>query len=201
MIYITKIISQLRYLRFIKSFQNMNTLLVPTDFSSIADNALNYAIEMSKKYQFDILLYNVVQLSTPDFSHLANVEDFSHIVVEIQKKMEEKTSILQAQHPDVAFACAVDTGLLIESINDKSDAINPVAILMGITGSGTGIDKLIGSNAILAMKHIKHPVIIVPKDATFNPIHQICFACDLKNVLTSTPLISIKVFTKLFDVL
>ena len=74
----------------------MNTLLVPTDFSSIADNALNYAIEMSKKYQFDILLYNVVQLSTPDFSHLANVEDFSHIVVEVQKKMEEKTSILQA---------------------------------------------------------------------------------------------------------
>jgi nucleotide-binding universal stress UspA family protein len=199
MIYITKLISQLRYLRSIKSFQNMNTLLVPTDFSSIADNALNYAIEMSKKYQFDILLYNVVQLSTPDFSHLANVEDFSHIVVEVQKKMEEKTSILQAQHPEVAFSCAVDTGLLIECINDKSDAINPVAILMGITGSGTGIDKLIGSNAILAMKHIKHPVIIVPKNARFNPIHQICFACDLKNVLTSTPLISIKVFTKLFD--
>ncbi|MBK7041402.1 MAG: universal stress protein [Bacteroidetes bacterium] len=177
----------------------MNTLLIPTDFSPIADNALQYAIDMAKKYQFDILLYNVVQLSTPDFSHLANVDDFSNIIEEVKKKMDEKVALLQNLHPEITFSCEVETGLLIDCINDKCNQINPIAMLMGITGSGTGMDKLIGSNAILAMKHIKHPVIIVPKDASFKSIENICLACDLKNVLTSTPLIEIKVFTKLFN--
>ena len=151
----------------------MNTLLIPTDFSPIADNALQYAIDMAKKYQFDILLYNVVQLSTPDFSHLANVDDFSNIIEEVKKKMDEKVTLLQNLHPEITFSCEVETGLLIDCINDKCNQINPIAMLMGITGSGTGMDKLIGSNAILAMKHIKHPVIIVPKDASFKSIENI----------------------------
>lgn len=177
----------------------MNTLLVPTDFSPIADNALQYAIDMSKRYHLDIMLYNVVQLSSPDFSHLANIDDFSHIVDAAKKKMDEKTEHLQSIHPEIRFSSEVEAGLLVDCLSDKSNEINPIAILMGITGSGTGIDKLIGSNAILAMKHINHAVIIVPKNATFQPINNICLACDLRNVLTSTPLISIKVFTKLFD--
>lgn len=177
----------------------MNTLLVPTDFSDIADNALQYAIEMSKKYSFEIFLYNVVQLSTPDFSHLANVDDFANIVEDARGRMENKVQALRAANPDVTFSSDVETGLLLDSINDKCTEINPVAVLMGITGGGTGIEKLIGSNAILAMKHINHPVLIIPKDAAFKPVSKICLACDLKNILTSTPLISIKAFTKLFN--
>ncbi len=176
----------------------MTTLLVPTDFSASADNALQYAIEMAKNYKFDILLYNVVQLSTPDFSHLANVDDFGSIVDDIRKNMKAKEMFLQSKYPEVPFTSQVDTGLLLDSINEKCNEIRPVAVVMGISGSGVGIDKLIGSNAILAMKHINYPLIVVPKDASFKSVHKICLACDLKNVLTSTPLISIRAFTKLF---
>lgn len=177
----------------------MTTLFVPTDFSEVADNALLYAIDMAKAYKFDVMLYNVVQLSTPDFSHLANVDDFSNIVNDIKEKMDHKVQVLQQNHPQVIFSHLVETGLLLDSINDKCAEINPVAVVMGITGSGVGMDKLIGSNAIVTMKHVNYPVIVVPKDATFKTIAHICLACDLKNVLTSTPLISIKAFTKLFN--
>jgi len=37
----------------------MNTLLIPTDFSPVADNALKYALEMATNYKLDITLLNV----------------------------------------------------------------------------------------------------------------------------------------------
>lgn len=176
----------------------MTTLLVPTDFSEVADNALQYAIDMAKNYKFGIVLVNVVQLSTPDFSTLANVDDFGNIVADVKLKMAEKVLALQNSHPEISITGQVETGLLLDLLNDKCAEINPVAVVMGITGSGVGIEKLIGSNTIVTIKHVNHPVIVVPKDALFSPIRKICLACDLKNVLTSTPLLSIKVFTKLF---
>ncbi len=182
-----------------KNSKNMTTLLVPTDFSEIADNALKYAIAMAKEYQFDVKLYHVVQLSAPDFSHLANIDDFSNIVDEIKGKMQHKVNLLQEEYPGIPFSAEVESGLLLDCIHQQCSTHNPVAVVMGITGSGVGIDKLIGSNAIITMKHINYPLIVVPKDAVFKAIHRICLACDLKNVLTSTPLISIKAFTKLFS--
>ncbi|HMQ48425.1 MAG TPA: universal stress protein [Saprospiraceae bacterium] len=37
----------------------MQKILVPTDFSPVADNALNYAIEIAAKFESELLLYHV----------------------------------------------------------------------------------------------------------------------------------------------
>lgn len=176
----------------------MNTLLVPSDFSTSAENALQYAVAMAKEYKFEVYLYHVVQLSAPSVSHIVYVDDFSALVKDTEKKMQERVSSLAFEHPEVQFSSKVESGLLLDSINDMCAAINPVAIVMGITGEGNAIDKMIGSNAVLAMKNLNTPLLIIPHNTFFTPVTKICMACDLKNVLTATPLASIKAFTKLF---
>ncbi len=177
----------------------MSKLLIPTDFSPVADNALKYAMDMATQYQLDILLFHVVQISATDISNVVYVDVMADVHKHATEKMNEKIQVLSAQYPHLVFEHKVSDGLFIDALQEVCDDQKPVAVLMGITGSGQGIDKIIGSNAIMAMNNLKFPLIVVPKNAYFRSVNKICFACDLKNVATSTPLLAIKVFAKLFN--
>ncbi len=177
----------------------MNTLLIPTDFSPVADNALKYAMDMATQYQLDITLFHVVQLSTPSVANVVYLDAMTDLSKHAEEKMAEKINVLKVQYPDLNFSYKVDTGLFLDSLQSYCDEIKPIAVIMGITGDGVGIDKIIGSNAILALNTLTTPLIVVPKNAYFKSVNRMCFACDLKNVATSTPLLAIKTYAKLFN--
>jgi nucleotide-binding universal stress UspA family protein len=176
----------------------MNKLIVPTDFSPVSDNALQYAIDMSLQHKFDINLFHVVLLSTPSISNMAYVDVSTDFLKQAEESMSKKAAALQALYPSIQFNYKVETGLFLDSLKEYCEEINPIAIIMGITGDGTTIDKFIGSNTIFAMQSINFPLIVVPKHGVYKSIQQLCFACDLKNVANSTPLLAIKAFAKLF---
>jgi nucleotide-binding universal stress UspA family protein len=177
----------------------MNTLLVPTDFSLVADNALKYAMDMATHYQLGITLFHVVQLSAPDMSSAIYVDTLQDLNHHAEEKMTSKVNSLKEEYPHLTFNYKVESGLLLDSLNSYCEEIKPIAVVMGITGDGEGIDKIIGSNAILAMDNLTNPLIVVPKNSYFKSINKVCFACDLKNVAASTPLLAIKAFAKLFN--
>lgn len=176
----------------------MNTLLIPTDFSPVADNALRYGIAMAGAYNLDLTLYHVVQFTPPNLAHVVYVDDTPQMTKEAEQKMQEKMAALQTEYPEIRFHTRVDTGFLIESLKTVCEEIQPVAVIMGLTGEGTVVDKIIGSNAILAMQNLKNPLLIVPKKCEFKPVANICFASDLRKVANSTPAVAIRVFAKLF---
>lgn len=106
---------------------------------------------------------------------------------------------LRAAHPNQIFQTKVVSGLFVDSLKHYCEEIKPIAVLMGITGENTTFDKMVGSNSIIAMKHLHDAIMVIPKHAEFKPVRKICFACDLKQVANSTPIVSIKAFAKLFD--
>lgn len=177
----------------------MSRILIPTDFSPVADNALKYAMDMATQYQLDITLAHVVQLTATDVANVVYVDLMKEMEQHAEEKMLEKIMGLRAEYPHLNFDFNVKDGLFLDSMEEICREVAPVAVIMGITGSGEGIDKLIGSNAILAMDNLTYPLIVVPKNAYFTSVNKICFACDLQHVATSTPLLAIKVFAKLFN--
>lgn len=177
----------------------MNTLLIPTDFSPVADNALQYAIDMAKEYNFDITLYHVVQLSTIATAEAVYIDTFSELSKQAEIKLNEKANSISQQNPSINVHFKVDSGLFLDSLNAYCQEIAPIAVVMGMSGTGSTMDKIIGSHAINAMNTLHQPMIIVPHKATFKPIHKICFACDLKQVATATPIVAFKAFSKLFN--
>ena len=179
--------------------QFMNTILVPTDFSNVAHNALNYAISMAEHYQLDLILYHVVQMTSPDVTEQIHLDFIPEVTQRAKQKLIEKVTKLQTEHPKISFHTKVEYGLFLESLKTTCEDLGPVCMVMGISGDGDGMDKIIGSNALNVMTELKFPLIIVPKHATFKPIENICFACDLKNVLSSTPIVALKAFSKLFN--
>jgi nucleotide-binding universal stress UspA family protein len=45
----------------------MQRILIPTDFSPIADNALNYAIEIATKFKSKLYLHHVYSMRKADY--------------------------------------------------------------------------------------------------------------------------------------
>lgn len=177
----------------------MKSLLVPTDFSPVADNALSYALEMATYYKLEVTLLHVVLLSTPSVANVVYVDMTTDFQKQAEEEMMKKVVQLHANYPEITINHKVETGLFLDSLQRCADEVNPVAIVMGITGDGTGLDKIIGSNTILAMRTIQHPLLVVPKQGKFKPIKSLCFACDLRHVANSTPVLAIKTFARLFD--
>ena len=177
----------------------MNTLLIPTDFSPVANNAIKYAMDMAIAYKLDVSLLHVVLLSTPSVSNVVYIDVATDFQKEAEEHMAFYVNTLKEKYPSLNFTYKVETGLFLDSLKRSCDDLSPVAIVMGIIGIGSTFDKLIGSNTILAMRSVACPLIVVPRNGVFKEVGKLCVACDLQHVANSTPLLAIKTFAKLFD--
>ncbi|MEZ5046758.1 MAG: universal stress protein [Chitinophagaceae bacterium] len=179
----------------------MNSILLPTDFSNMADNALDYAISFAKDYTFDIHLLHTIMLGTIGVAaNSIYVEDSTeHLELKAQEKMNEKIAALQSKYPEINFHSSIKFGTVFNSLEELCNEVKPILVIMGISGDGSTIDKMIGSNAIHAMKFLNCPVLIIPKKGQYHTIQKIGLACDLKNVLNAIPIAPLKAFSKLFN--
>lgn len=178
----------------------MNHILIPTDFSSTANNAVNYGLAFAQHYGLEAILFHCVGLAALGAyaNHIALEEPTEELMHENQVKIDKLTQDFRANYPNLKISNLVKVGTFQDTLAESCEQNPPVAIVMGTSGSGTTIDKLIGSNAIMAMKELNTPVIVVPHGSSFTPISKIGFASDLKHVLNSTPIIGIKAFSALF---
>ncbi len=179
----------------------MKTIIVPTDFSPIATNAMHYAIDMAKSINASILLLHVYQVpvsftDTPIV--LVSIED-------LRKGAEEQIAHLKAEVEHLtsgSLKVYTETrlGNVADELENLCNKINPFAVVMGTKGA-SGVERILfGSNTLTAIRHLTWPVICVPPGKTFgNGIKKIGFACDFKDVVKTTPTHFIVDFVKEFN--
>lgn len=179
----------------------MKTIIIPTDYSPGATNALHYGIEMAKAVDAGILLLHVynIPVSYSDVPLiLVSVED-------LKKNAEEKLAELKKEVEHITsgslnLRTEARLGNLTDELEDICNKVRPFAVVMGNKGT-TGIEKILfGSNTLGVIRHITWPVICVPPGKTFGTgIKKIGFACDFRDVVKTTPAQSIKEFVKEFN--
>jgi nucleotide-binding universal stress UspA family protein len=180
----------------------MKTLVVPTDFSSVSVNAMNYAVDMAQAINAGIVLlhvYNVpVSFTDPPVSPVSTVS-----IEEIKRTSEErlhelKKNLVTVTAGKVEVFTEARLGETIEELEQICNSVEPLAIIMGSHGA-TGFERLImGSTTLTAVRHLKCPVIVVPPGTTYHGIRKIGLACDFENVVQSTPVEYIKNIVKEF---
>ncbi|MFM7838330.1 MAG: universal stress protein [Chitinophagaceae bacterium] len=171
----------------------MKTLIVPTDFSPVAINAMNYAAEMAKSIQASILLTHVYQVPVT-FSEvpvpIVPVEELKKTAEDRLKELKEKLTHTYSGKLKVYTEAIL--GEPIDELFKLCRAIHPFAVVMGTHGT-SGLEKMImGSTTLSAIRHLDFPVLAIPPGTTFHAIKKIGLACDLKNVIASTPISFIK---------
>jgi nucleotide-binding universal stress UspA family protein len=154
----------------------MQTIVVPTDFSSEARNAALYAAELAKLFGAKLLLFHAYMLPTP-------VSEVPYVMVTVDELQKENEVLLKKEVEHLVQVYGVKSegivriGIPSDEIRVLADDVNIDLIVMGMKDTH-GIDKMIGSTTINAIRKLKNPVLVIPHDYSFTPIKNITYASD-----------------------
>lgn len=177
----------------------MKLIIVPTDFSPIADNALKFGMDMATAMGSSLMLVNVYQLPVS----YTEVPLVTISLDELRKISEEKLTETKHQIERVsAGKIKVYTesklGDTSEEVKLLCETLHPFAVVMGTRGV-TGLGRLfLGSNTMAVINKVAVPVFVVPPGATFKAIKKIGLATDLRDVVDNTPIKPVKELCKFF---
>jgi nucleotide-binding universal stress UspA family protein len=162
----------------------MQKILIPTDFSPIANNAFDYAIQIANEFRSKLLLYHVYTFYRKvDFN-----KDYPEDQQPFIKRKEKQMSLSEVKFTDkieqlgLTIQTKLEEDSIISLFDQKVKEHNASLIVMGSKGA-SGIKKVIfGSVAATALEMAKVPVLVVPPNHPFSPIKKIVFATDLKQI-------------------
>lgn len=160
----------------------MKTIVVPTDFSSAAENAAHYAAALARHTQAALLLVHIymIPLTLNDMPLMAVSAD------ELKKNTEEALERFRNQlalaHPGLDIRVESRLGDINSELKELARETDPLLVVMGTHGRTGLADVLFGSNTISAIRHMEHPVLAVPATYPFQSIGTIVLAADLAAV-------------------
>lgn len=152
----------------------MKTIICPTDFSKNADKALDFAVDISKQANAELVVINAF-----DLPYSQNVMTTS--LLEIMKETSEKgLNEIKKSLSAKGVNCTTISrmGNPIRVIKDFSDKYSDCMVVMGTKGA-TGLEEvLIGSNAASTLHIVNVPVLTIPRDSEIKEIKKIVYATD-----------------------
>lgn len=156
----------------------MKKIIVPTDFSVQAENALRVAADMARENGGEIFLLHLLDLPL----HLANNAS-SNLpeAVFFMKLAKQKFDILTQSDflHGVTVHGDVETGATFSGIMETVKRHNGDLIVMGSHGSSGVKNMFIGSNAEKIVRSSEVPVLVVKERKKSLNINNMVFATDL----------------------
>jgi nucleotide-binding universal stress UspA family protein len=179
----------------------MKTIVVPTDFSAVAINAMSFAAEMAVNIDASLMLFHVYQVPV-------SMSDVPVVLVsaeELKKSSEErleefKKGLTHTTSDKIKIYTEARLGDVTDELEDLCNHLQPFAVVMGTKGA-SGIERILfGSTTLTAIKHLTWPVIVVPPGKEYGKgVKKIGFACDFNKVLETTPVQFIRQMVKEFN--
>ena len=143
----------------------METIVVPTDFSSAASNAVDYAVELAKFFNAKIILLNAYPIPPINYEVTFSIDAVS-LLKEISddKLLQQKNEIIKKHGFKVNVECFSEMGSPYEVIEEVSNMVNADLVVLGIVGhAGKVKEYIIGSTAIKVARNLEIPTFIIPE--------------------------------------
>lgn len=175
-----------------------NTILLLTDFSQHARNAIYYALSAfhPEDYQY-ILLHCYPRIHTTTdvtISLSERMRQESYASLEAEANVIRNHTGLSIHFEKMAYL-----GFLNEAVNYVAKEKHPDLVVMGTKGE-TGLPAiLLGSHASSLIKATNIPLLIVPENATFKGLKEIVLAADLKTLAKPEHLEPLSELAEMFD--
>jgi nucleotide-binding universal stress UspA family protein len=178
----------------------MKTVIVPTDFSPVADNAMQFAVDMATNIGASVLLLHVYQLPVSISEVPVVVTSAEDLKKDSEAKLIKlKDKIESATDYKVKIYTETRLGNVIDELEELTHVVQPFAVVMGSLGASKMERLLFGSTTLQAIRHLEIPVLVIPPGVSFKPVQRIGLACDFKDVVPSTPEKEIRTVVKEFN--
>lgn len=140
-------------------------ILVPTDFSSVADTAINHAVSIAKTMNGEIILLHIIDNDNQSDKY--------------QSKLDNQVDAIIKRF-NIPSVGKVVQGSIFEDINKVAEYEGARLIIMGTHGR-KGIQHLIGSYAMKVITSSAIPFLVVQERAVSESYKNIVFPIDFKS--------------------
>lgn len=177
----------------------MKRILVPTDFSEHAENALKVASQIAKKNDSEIVILHMLELPHQMSDAITGGASIPETMLFMKKANEMLDEVSARPYLDgIPVTEIVKMDKPVHGISQVSKDYEIDLIIMGSHGASGIEELLIGSNTEKVVRNSEIPVLVIKKDISdFNP-DIIVFASDFSDE-TRKPFEKFLGFTKFFE--
>ncbi len=161
------------------------TIIVPTDFSAVANNAAHYAAQMiTGHYDTRLILFH-------QYERTGDAVEAGALLDKLREELQASSIAKIETHGEEGS----DLIGALERFCRHSDAD---LVVMGITGKSKLEQRFLGSNTLKMVERNVAPVLVIPPTAQFIKVQNACLLSDFKDVQKSIPHVPIKNVLELF---
>jgi len=159
----------------------MRKILLPTDFSENAFNALKYAVELFKYEKSEFYLLHAYADEVYNSGALASEDNFKELKLSSKENSKsELNTILEkirklSPNPKHVFFTKSAFGSLVDEANDLINKENIDLAVMGTRGKTNERILTFGTNTIQVIKYVQCPVLCIPENYKYKTPKQILF--------------------------
>jgi len=159
---------------------SMKKILVPTDFSEAASQAVEFASVIAQSWPAELTLLSVYTPAVSRYNMVSPllVDEMAQAIAERNEKLQQITNVIAQEYPGVTCHTEVGIGETVEGILDASRTVMSDLIIMGTQGASSMEKVLLGSNAADVIEKADCPVLVVPGNTEIRLPKKIVFATD-----------------------
>lgn len=169
----------------------LKNILAPIDFSDASFNAVSYAAFLANAFAVPLTLVHAYK-NVPAFDEVPRTQ----LAASLKQANADNENFLKSQMAGVVkkFTVKIDSiirkGNPVNVIRETAKKIQSDLIVMGMKGKGESNSKF-GSTTTALINETDIPVLIIPKNASYQTIDSITLASDFNHekLLTNFPLL------------
>jgi len=159
----------------------MRKILIPTDFSENALNAINYALEL---FKYEKSIYYIMHAYQDDIyanEALLEEESIDKVTERVGKKSLEELEIILKKineispNPKHTYRIISSNNLLLHEADKIVDDENIDIIVMGTRGKTNDKKLTFGSHTLQVLKYVQCPVLAIPENYKYTQPKHILF--------------------------
>lgn len=161
----------------------MNKILCPIDFSDASLNAIEFAVEIGKKFSSSIMLVHI--FTEEDFNKIVGEASVGRSFKELLSLASTKLQKLEERINEDYIPEGLDHCESFIGLGELPDRLSTLIkedrydlVVMGTTGISRVGGIFYGSNTEDVLEKIKIPILCVPEDASFSGFKKIVYASD-----------------------
>jgi nucleotide-binding universal stress UspA family protein len=164
----------------------MKQILVATDFSTCATNAMEYAMELAKILDVELCAIHAIGSTEGVNNNMFNaiyIEDYHNNKKQALATWASAFSNKE-EYKNVKVTTVAEVGSVANVLTKYIDS-NPVELLVMGTMGSTGITGLFGSNTNVMVEKTKTPILIIPLESKFSTNPVITLSTDFSSNLSA----------------
>lgn len=158
----------------------MKRILIPTDFSDNASNALEYAVETAQALQSELLIMHVYTppVSRQSAIHAIMAEEIGRATRKAQEQIGTIVKTIKTEYPSLSCSGEVAVGETVSEILTLAADREVDLIIMGTRGATKMSNVIFGSNTASIIEESICPVLCIPDNATYKRPEKILYSTN-----------------------